>query len=32
MLPSSTKTSLDTLKECGKYLDYQPLKDMEMER
>ena len=32
MLPSSTKTSLDTLKGCGKYLGYQPLKCMEMER
>ena len=25
MLPSSTKRSLDTLKECGKCLGYQPL-------
>ena len=32
MLPSSTKRSLDTLKGCGKYLDYQPLNGMEMER
>ena len=32
MLPSSTKTSLDTLKGRGKCLDYQPLKCMEMER
>ena len=32
MLPSSTKTSLDTLKGCGKCLSYQPLNDMEMER
>ena len=29
MLPSSTKTSLDTLKGCGKCLSYQPLNDME---
>ena len=32
MLPSSTKTSLDTLKGCGKCLGYQPLNGMEMER
>ena len=32
MLPSSTETSLDTLKGCGKCLGYQPLKDIEMER
>ena len=32
MLPSSTKTSLDTQNGFGKCLDYQPLKDMEMER
>ena len=32
MLPSSTKSSLDTLKRCGKCLDYQPLNGMEMER
>ena len=32
MLPSSTKASLNTLKMCGKYLDYQPLNGMEMER
>ena len=32
MLPSSTKSSLDTLKGCGKCLGYQPLKDMKMER
>ena len=32
LLPSSTKTSLDTLKGCGKCLDYQPLTCMEMER
>ena len=32
MLPSSTKTSLDTLYECGKCLGYQPLMDLEMER
>ena len=31
MLPSSTKTSLDTQIECGKCLGYQPLKDLEME-
>ena len=32
MLPSNTKTSLDTLKECDKCLGYQPLNGMEMER
>ena len=32
ILPSSTKTSLDTQNECGKCLGYQPLKDLEMER
>ena len=32
MLPSSTKSSLDTLKRCGKCLDYQPLNGMEMVR
>ena len=32
MLPSSTKSSLDTLKWCGKCLDYQPLNGMERER
>ena len=32
ILPSSTKISLDTLKECGMCLGYQPLNDMEMER
>ena len=32
MLPSSTKTSLDTQNGCGKCLGYQPLKDIEMER
>ena len=32
MLPSGTKISLDTLKECGKYFGYQPLNGMEMER
>ena len=32
MRPSSTKTSLDTLKGCGKCLGYQPLMGMEMER
>ena len=32
MLPSSTKSSLDTLKGCGKCLGYQPLNGMEMER
>ena len=32
MLPSSTKTSLDTLKGCGKCLGYQPFNGMEMER
>ena len=32
MLPSSTKTSLNTLKRCGKRMGYQPLKDMKMER
>ena len=32
MLPSSTKTSLDTQIGCGKCLGYQPLKDLEMER
>ena len=32
MLLSSTKSSLDTLKECGKCLSYQPLNGIEMER
>ena len=32
MLPSSIKSSLDTLKGCGKCLGYQPLNGMEMER
>ena len=32
MLPSSTKSSLDTLKGCGKCLGYQPLNGIEMER
>ena len=32
MLPSSTKTLLNTLKGYGKCLDYQPLNGMEMER
>ena len=32
MLPNSTKTSLDTLKGCDKFLGYQPLNGMEMER
>ena len=32
MLPSNTKSSLDTLKRCGKCLGYQPLNGMEMER
>ena len=32
ILPSSTKTSLNTLKGCGKCLGCQPLNDMEMER
>ena len=32
MLPSNTKTSLDTLKRCGKCLGYQPLNGMEMKR
>ena len=32
MLPSSTKTSLDTLKGCGKCLGYQSLNGIEMER
>ena len=32
MLPSSTKSSLNTLKGCGKCLGYQPLNGMEMER
>ena len=32
MLPSSTKSSLDTLKGCGKCLRYQPLNGMKMER
>ena len=31
MLPNSTKSSLDTLKRCGKCLGYQPLNGMEME-
>ena len=32
MLPSSTKSSLDTLQGYGKCLSYQPLNGMEMER
>ena len=32
MLPNSTKTLLNTLKWCGKCLDYQPLNGMEIER
>ena len=32
ILPSNTKTSLNTLKGCGKCLSYQPLNGMEMER
>ena len=32
MLPSNTKISLNTLKGCGKCLDYQPLNGIEMER
>ena len=32
MLPNSSKSSLDTLKRCGKCLGYQPLNSMEMER
>ena len=32
MLPSNTKSSLDTLKGCGKCLGYQPLNGMEIER
>ena len=32
MLPNSTKTSLNTLKWCGKCLDYQALNGMEIER
>ena len=32
MLHSSTKTSLYTKDGCGKCLDYQPLKNLEMER
>ena len=32
ILPSSTKTSLKTLKGCGKYLGYQPRNGLEMER
>ena len=32
ILPSSTKSSLDTLKGCGKCLGYPPLNGMEMER
>ena len=32
ILPSRTKTSLNTLKGCGKCLSYQPLNGMEMER
>ena len=32
ILSNSTKTSLNTLKGCGKCLGYQPLKDMKMER
>ena len=31
MLPNSTKSSLDTLKRCGKCLGYQLLNGMEME-
>ena len=31
MLPNSSKSSLDTLKRCGKCLGYQPLNGMEME-
>ena len=32
MFPSSTKTLLYTQDGCGKCLDYQPLKDLDMER
>ena len=32
ILPSNTKSSLDTLKWCGKCLGYQPLNGMEMDR
>ena len=32
MLPNSTKTSLDTLKMCGKCLGYQPLNGIEIKR
>ena len=32
MLPSSTKTSLNTLKGCDKCLGYQPLNSMKIER
>ena len=32
MLPSSTKTLLDTQNGCGKCLGYQSLKDIDMER
>ena len=32
ILPSNTKSLLDTLKGCGKCLSYQSLKDMKMER
>ena len=32
MLPSNSKTLLDTLKGCGKCLGYQALNGMEMER
>ena len=32
MLSSSTKSSLDTLKGCGKCLGYQPLNGIKMER
>ena len=32
ILPSNTKSSLDTLKGCGKCLGYQPLNGMEMDR
>ena len=32
ILPSSTKISLDTLKGCGKFLGYQALNVIEMER
>ena len=32
MLPNSTKTSLYTQIGCGKCLNYQPLRDLDMER